>query len=241
MRKSKLLNISKKVKFLKKIYLFYNIYIRNYKFLKNGSQFQEDEFILNQFSKTYKGKYLDIGCYHPTRHNNTFKMYKLGWTGINIDLNPLTIELFDYARPLDINLCSAISNKRSTKKLYFLGDLDSKNTLDLKHKNWLSKHFKINNKDFKIKNIKTNTLCYLLKKYDFYKIDFMNLDIEGHELNVIKSIDFKKFDIKVICVEILNYDKFSNNKKKLLISYLKKNRYFLRCKSEINYIFEKKH
>lgn len=240
-KNSKLLNLSKRYKIFKKFYFFYNIYIRNFKFLFNSSQFGEDKKILEIFDKNFKGVYVDVGCFHPIRSNNTFEMYKKGWHGLNIDLNPLTIELFDYARPLDINVCSAISNKRSTKKLYFLGDLDSKNTLDLKHKNWLSKHFKINNKDFKIKNIKTNTLYNLFKKYDFYKIDFMNLDIEGHELNVIKSIDFKKFDIKVICVEILNYDKFSNNKKKLLISYLKKNRYFLRCKSEINYIFEKKH
>ena len=240
-KNSKFLNLSKRYPILKKFYFFYNIYIRNFKFLFNSSQFGEDKKILKIFDKNFKGVYVDVGCFHPIRSNNTYEMYKKGWYGLNIDLNPLTIELFDYARPLDINVCSAISNKRSSKKLYFLGDLDSKNTLDLKHKNWLSKHFKINNKDFKIKNIKTNTLCYLFKKYDFYKIDFMNLDIEGHELNVIKSIDFKKFDIKVICVEILNYDKFSNNKKKLLISYLKKNRYFLRCKSEINYIFEKKH
>ena len=42
----------------------------------------------------------------------------------------------------------------------------------------------------------------------------MNIDIEGHELEVIKSVDFKEFDIKVICVEILDYNKSSKNKKK---------------------------
>ena len=46
--KSKFLNISKKYTYLKKFYYFYNIYIRNYKFLKNGSQFGEDKFILNK-------------------------------------------------------------------------------------------------------------------------------------------------------------------------------------------------
>tara|TARA_B100000941_G_C28261480_1_gene426771 strand:+ start:459 stop:626 length:168 start_codon:yes stop_codon:yes gene_type:complete len=41
--KSIALNIYKKYSFLKPIYLFYNIYIRNLKFLKNGSQFGEEE------------------------------------------------------------------------------------------------------------------------------------------------------------------------------------------------------
>ena len=238
-KKSTLLSFAKKYSFFKKLYFFYNIYIRNFKFLFKSSQFGEEKKILELFDENFKGIYVDLGCFHPTRSNNTFKMYKKGWHGLNIDLNPLTIELFNYARPLDINVCSAISNKKSTKKSYFLGDLDSKNTLDLRHKNWLSKHFNIHESDFKIKNIKTNTLSRLFKKYDFYKIDFMNIDIEGHELEVIKSINFKEFDIKVICVEILNYDKFSKQKKNQLISLLKKNKYSLKGKSEINYIFKK--
>ena len=68
----------------------------------------------------------------------------------------------------------------------------------------------------------------------------MNIDLEGHELEVIKSINFKEFNIKVICVEILNYDKESKYKKKQLISYLRKKGYYQKGKSEINYIFQKK-
>ena len=239
-KKSKALNFIKKYPIFKKLYFFYNIYIRNYQFYFDGSQFGEDNKIIKMFKKDYKGRYLDLGCFHPTRSNNTLKLYKNGWQGMNIDLNPLTIDLFNFSRPKDINICAAISNKETKKKLYFLGDLDSKNTLDLNHKKWLSKHFRINNKDFKIKNIKTKKLINILKKHKFYKIDFMNIDIEGHELEALKSLDFKKFDIKVICIEILNYDKFTNTKKKRLINFFKKNKYFLAGKSKINYIFKKK-
>ena len=89
MSKSILFELSKRNKFLRKVYIFYNIYIRNRKFLKNGSQFGEDKFILNLFLDDYKGKYIDLGCYHPTRHSNTNILYQNGWTGINIDLNLL--------------------------------------------------------------------------------------------------------------------------------------------------------
>ena len=98
-KKSTLLSFAKKYSFFKKIYFFYNIYIRNYKFLFNSSQFGEEKKILKFFDKNFKGNYVDLGCFHPTRLNNTFQLYKKGWRGINIDLNPLTIELFDYARP----------------------------------------------------------------------------------------------------------------------------------------------
>ena len=182
---------------------------------------------------------MDLGCFHPFRSNNTFQFYKKGWKGLNIDLNPLTIDLFNFARPADTNICAAISNKKVKKKLYFLGDLDSKNTLDLNHKNWLGKHFNINKKDFKIKNVKTITLSEILNKNKFYNIDFLNIDIEGHELEVLRSVNFKKFNIKVICVELINFNKLSGNKKNQLIALLKKNKYKLVDKSKINYIFKR--
>ena len=236
---SKLLSISKKYPFLKNIYLFYNIYIRNFKFLFNGSQFGEEKKIIKLFDKNFKGIYVDLGCFHPTRSNNTYKLYKRGWKGLNVDLNPLSIELFNFARPRDINICEAISSKKSKKKLYFLGDLDSKNTLDLNHKNWLSDHFNLNKKDFKTKIIKTKNLSDILLKYNFFNIDFLNIDIEGHELDVLKLFNFKKFHIEVICIELLDYNKMSATKKKQLILLLKKNKFRLVDKSKINYIFKR--
>ena len=236
---SKLLSLAKKYTFLKKIYFFYNIYIRNIQFFLNGSQFGEEKKIIKLFDKNFKGIYVDLGCFHPTRSNNTFKFYKRGWKGLNIDLNPLSIELFNFARPRDTNICAAISNKKSKKKLYFLGDLDSKNTLDLDHKNWLSEHFNLNKKDFKTKFINTKTLEEILSKNKLFNIDFLNIDIEGHELDVLKLFNFKKFQINVICIELLNYNKMSLAKKKQIVLLLKKNKFKLVDKSKINYIFKR--
>ena len=238
-KNSKLLRLSKKYSFLKNIYFFYNIYIRNFKFLINSSQFGEEKKILKLFDKKFKGNYVDLGCFHPTRSNNTFRFFKKGWLGLNIDLNPLTIDLFNYARPSDINVCAAVSNKKTKKKLYFLGDLDSKNTIDLNHKNWVSKHFGIDKKDFKLKNIQTTTLSQILQKNKFFNIDFLNIDIEGHELEVFRSFEFNKFKINVICIELLNFNKVSEKRKKQLELILKKNSFELVDKSKINFIFKR--
>ena len=69
----------------------------------------------------------------------------------------------------------------------------------------------------------------------------MNIDIEGHELEVLESINFKKYNIEVICVEILDFNNFAIKRKRKLISLLKKNNYNLINISTINYIFKKKH
>ena len=70
----------------------------------------------------------------------------------------------------------------------------------------------------------------------------MNIDIEGNELDVLKTINFRKIDIKVICIEIVNYEFYSKkikvNKNKIL-NILKKNNFKLKFKTSVNYIFTK--
>ena len=180
-------------------------------------------------------------CFHPIRQNNTYLFHRLGWKGINIDLNPLTIELFNIARPNDINICAAISSKTGSKNLFFDHELSSLNTINKNHTKFLEKAFGI--KNLKKKKVKTYTLNNILKDNNINKIDFMNMDIEGSELEVLKTLNFNKLDIKVICIEIVNYDHYSKNikiNKKKIFNILKKNKYHLKLKTFVNYIFIKR-
>ena len=238
---SRLLNLTKKYPIFKKFYLFYNIYIRNYNFLYSGNQLGEEEELLSYFKKNYKGTYVDIGCFHPTKHSNTSKFYKRKWRGINIDLNPLTIDLFNFARPRDINICAAISDSAKSNDLYFVGDLSSENTLEKKHTTWLKKTFNYNQEKFLKKRIKTKKINDILEKYKFYDIDFMNIDVEGHEIKILKSLNLNKFNIKYFCVEIISQN-YSQKHKNEILNYFKKNNYKIKYIDRIvgiNYIFKK--
>ena len=230
--------LNSKISFLRKIYFFYNIYLRNYKYLKGGTQFNEDKYLKSFFKKDYQGKFVDLGSFHPTRHNNTFHFYKKNWRGINIDLNPITIELFDFFRPKDININCAISDKKTYKKLYFVDDFSPLNTLDLNHLEFLKKNFSLEKKDFKEKKIKTENVNSILEKYKFYKVDFLNIDLEGLEYEVIKSINFKKFKINLICIEILNHNNFYKKRTKKIQQILKKNNFKYLKNIGINSIYK---
>ena len=237
--KSKFLELSKKFKIFKKLYFFYNIYIRNFKFLKNGTQFGEDKYIIELFDKNFVGKFLDVGCYHPTRHNNTYSMYKSGWSGMNIDLNPLTIELFDFMRPRDININSGVSDTEIEKKLYFIDELNTQNTLDQNQLNFLKNHHNIKESEILEKKIETRNLNNILDDHKFYNIDFMNLDIEGHELKVLETLDFNKINIKYLCIEMIEHNKESvlNNEK--IKDLLTKNNFKLIKNFDFNFIYRK--
>ena len=80
--------------------------------------------------KKNTGIYLDIGSQHPISNNNTYLLFKRGWSGVNIDLDKKNIDLFNVSRPNDINLNYAISSSVSEKKLYFYHDKSPINTLN---------------------------------------------------------------------------------------------------------------
>ena len=237
--KSKFLNFVKKYPLFKNFYYFYNIYIRNYKFLNNGSQFGEEKLVLSFFDKEYRGKFLDIGCFHPTRHNNTYTMYKSGWHGINIDLNPLTIELFNFARVKDININAAISDQEETKTLYFVDELNTQNTLEANHLSFLKNHHNLKEEEISEQEVKTKKLDKILDSYNFNDIDFMNIDVEGHELKILNSIDFSKYKIKFICIEMIDHNEQSKIVNKELNAILERNDYVLAKKIDFNFIYKK--
>ena len=99
------------LKYLKLIYyLFYRPKIFFPK--KYYSLFGEDKFVDDYFRNKSKGFYADVGCYHPLDGNNTHLLYKKGWSGINLDINFYSIELFNFLRKRDINIHSGISQKK---------------------------------------------------------------------------------------------------------------------------------
>jgi len=159
-----------------------------------------DSLVCNIFKNNVKGFYVDIGCGHPVKNNNTYLLNKKGWHGINIDLDNENIDLFDIYRPSDLNISTAISDKIGEEDLFFYHSKSALNTIDKKTANY--QKAKVSN----IKKIKTNTLNNILNnsKYNNLEIDFLSIDIEGSEFLALKNFDFNKYNPKVIVVEYLD-------------------------------------
>jgi hypothetical protein len=208
---------------------------------KSYSMFGEDLIVKKFFKNKKNGFYVDVGCYHPIEGNNTYLLLKKGWSGLNVDLNKISIELFKIARKKDDNLQIAISNKTKKIKFYYRKKINMLNTIN---KNFAKTNFK---KGFKIDYVKSKTLNLVLDRSNFKnkKIDFLNLDIEGNEINALKSLNFRKYNPKLICVEIHN-NKTSDRKNKdnfklnPIYKFLAKKGYTNIWKNEFSFIFKRK-
>ena len=159
------------------------------------------------FKSKKKGFYLDVGCQHPVSNNNTYLLYKRGWSGINIDLDPKNIRLFNLERPDEINVCKCVSSENSKKDLFFFHSGSPINSLEKKTTKDKS--------NFSLKKIETFTLNSILEDYKIQHIDYFNLDVEGHELDVLKNFNIQKYKPKVISVEFIDFQmnklEFRNN------------------------------
>ena len=222
-----------------KIRMFHNIYIKNKFFItkKTYSMNKEDVFINNYFKKK-RGFFVDVGAYHPLELSNTYLLYKKGWNGINIDINSLSIDYFNYLRPNDLNINIAVANRSGLNTIYYQKNKSPLNTLNLKQAS------KIFSGGFKRKKIKSHKLTSIIDKTKFKgkKINFLNIDAEGNDFEVLKSLNFIKYKPKLICVELI--DKFNPNerevKKNKIYKFLIQKKYKLAWSGHFSHIFEEK-
>ena len=182
-------------------YKFLSVYLKSFTNKKFFYSFGGIDNLIQQIFKSQKkGIYIDIGCGHPIKNNNTYLLNKKGWSGINIDLDIDNIELFKIYRPKDLNICAAISDEMKETDLFFYHSRSALNTIDKKTANYQKA------KVTSIKKIKTTTLNNVLDEsiYNSSNIDFLSIDVEGSELSVLKNFNFHKFKPKVIVVEYLD-------------------------------------
>jgi FkbM family methyltransferase len=192
----------------KKLINTINFYRREYSYRKGNLSFsQEGEdrvlssllFKLNEGSHIKKGFYIDIGAHHPHRFSNTFLFYKQGWCGINIDAMPGSMSTFMKCRPRDINLECGIGQSAATLKFFSFNE-PALNTFDEK-----LAMARCNNvwRVQSIFDVPVLPLSVVLKKHlpNGQHIDFISIDVEGFDLEVLKSNDWEKYRPRVVLVE----------------------------------------
>lgn len=208
---------------------------------KSYSQDGEDMIVASFYDSNphYKGFYVDIGAHHPFRYSNTQFFYEKGWRGINIDATPGSMDRFKDFRPEDINLEIGISTVKGEIE-FFMFESPALNTFD---KNLAEEYKKINPLTG-IKIVQTYTINEVLDKYlpEGKKIDFMNIDIEGLDFDIIKSLNWEKYSPDFIMIEELNFidcDILKMNQGSELIDYLSEKGYIPTAKAKRTIIFKK--
>tara|TARA_R110001606_G_scaffold258479_3_gene406249 strand:- start:196 stop:819 length:624 start_codon:yes stop_codon:yes gene_type:complete len=163
------------------------------------SQYGEDVILDRLLGKKKVGFFLDIGANHPRKFSNTFRFSKRGWVGVNVEPDPELYKRFPKERPNDINLNVGVGPINGKMPFYKI----SADTLSTFNKEAADKAIQDGHKLINTITVPVISLEMLLEKYKPNgNIDFMSLDVEGFEMEVLKSNDWSRFRPYLIIVEV---------------------------------------
>ena len=210
------------------------------------SQFGEDVVIWNllttQIRKKDKGFYVDVGAFHPRLFSNSKFLSMLGWNGINIDANETSMALFREERPNDINLCCGAAKTKGELTYYKFTDpgaITSQSALNT----CCPERAKELQEVYGCKLVATSTVPVLpintiLEEHlpDNQKIDYMNIDVENLDDDIIKSLDLSKYKPTIFSIEMNEVNRLHAIDNPV-VQYIVNSGYFLASINFETYIF----
>jgi FkbM family methyltransferase len=167
-------------------------------------QFGEDAVLQSLLGDKIKagepGFYVDVGAFSPKVYSNTYWFYRRGWRGINIDPTPGSMRAFRLMRPRDVNLECAVSEAAGEVTFYQLGIHSVMNTLS---RELAEERQRQDGCRIIPRTVPCRPLANILGEHlpSRTEIDSLSIDVEGHDLAVLRSNDWRRWRPGIVIVE----------------------------------------
>lgn len=188
------------------------------------------------FSSRKTGFYVDVGAHHPQRFSNTNYFYQQGWRGINIDAMPGSMKLFDKLRCRDINLEVGIGEEEGQLEYYIFNEpaLNGFSKDESMRRHSAASKYEIRD----VVRVKVLPLATVLREHldQGQVIDFLSVDVEGLDLMVLRSNDWKIFRPACVLAEVLGSD-LHDLEENPVVQFLAEQAYKIYAKSGNTVIF----
>ena len=180
---------------------YFDVPFKSRIFLKRSFSQQGEDLVLERiitqmgWNLNEKKFYLDIGGFHPVYYSTTYSLYLRGWRGIIIEPQTEAKKLFKIFRPEDIFILALAGIDDGVKKDFHY-KIDSPDNLSVSGGTTKKKKFTNTSSVIQI-NVNLE-----LKRRNITKVDYINIDVEGSELDILKTLDFNYFNPSIISVEV---------------------------------------
>lgn len=166
----------------------------NISFARSGDDIQ----LMKLINNSKPGVYVDIGSWHPKLASNTYYFYLRNWKGICIDPNPELIKLYYSMRPKDVFINAGVGSSSKSLEYYMFSE-SSMNTFS---SDFIKKN-KLESKIVSTLKVPVLSLKDILDKHisPSDRLDFFDIDVEGFDLDVLKSNDWNLYRPKIVVIE----------------------------------------
>ena len=161
------------------------------------SQNFEDVMLERLFGEVKQGFYIDVGAWDPDIHSVTRHFYDKGWSGVNVDPIAARMQAFEIARPRDINLCVAVGSQPGTMTFYECVEESYLSTLDVA----TAEEMRERGLTVVEHTVPVLTLAEILERHCPRTVDFLKIDVEGFEGELIKGLDLKRYRPRALVIE----------------------------------------
>jgi FkbM family methyltransferase len=167
----------------------------------------EDLILDRLLDRQAAGFYIDVGAHHPVRFSNTYLFYQRGWRGINIDAMPGSMQKFERFRPRDINIECGVGGSAGKLNFYRFNEpaLNTFDATEAQHKN-KPPYQLLDTVKVTVERLDTLLARHLPPKQ---QIDFLSIDVEGKDCEVLQSNDWQHYRPRFILAETLRTDMLS--------------------------------
>lgn len=162
------------------------------------AQHFEDVYLMRCFREHQGGFYIDVGAGHPVIDNVSFAFYLKGWHGITVEPNPALARLSRSVRPRDIGAETLVGSAPGQAKFFLVDDFHGLSTTIGENARAASENY---GKQSEEMTLPVTTLAALCAQHQPKAIDFLKIDVEGAEKDVLEGADWKTYRPRVVVIE----------------------------------------
>jgi FkbM family methyltransferase len=157
----------------------------------------EDYHLSLAFAGQETGFYIDVGAGHPVADNVSFWFYERGWRGIVVEPQPKLARLYERVRPRDITVCALIGREAGESEFFQVERLHGLSTTVRSY----AEAAKELGARYRTLCMPLMTLAELCVRHGVGHIDFLKIDVEGAEADVLAGNDWQRFRPAVVIAE----------------------------------------
>jgi FkbM family methyltransferase len=179
--------------------------------------------------------YLDLGAHHPTRMSNTYLFYRNGGSGICVEPDPDLFKQFKLRRPRDTSLNVGVGLQHGMADFYVM----TSRTLNTFSRDEAERYQSYGKQKIeRVVQMPLIPINQIIAEHFAAPPQFLSIDIEGLDLEILQSLDLARYRPTVLCVETLTYTEDRSEQKRTdIIDFVSKQGYFLYADTYINSIF----
>lgn len=157
---------------------------------------QGEDVVLRRAFPHDDGFFIDVGANHPVDGSVTKAFSDAGWKGINVEPSRL-FDVLQRHRPWDVNLRAGLSDREGELEFYEFPEAEGLHTFVRAE----ADRARAEGFDYVTRRIPVTTLARVCEQHVRREIDFVSVDVEGHERAVLAGGDWRRWRPRVVVVE----------------------------------------